>query len=123
MELTQGCDFGSGIRTHAPVSDCTVPEAHFQTALMAFGQGIGVLGEKPLADTLPNARQMIQTVCVQSILPRNRFCLLLQVGSTGIASLIDRNPYEFTEAELPPADPADQTGGHRGLVGAAVNSL
>jgi len=42
------------------VFDCTVPEAHHDTALTAFAHGAGVLGEKPLADTPGRARQMVQ---------------------------------------------------------------
>ncbi len=61
-EARTGSDLSQILAATSPdlVFDCTVPEAHFQTALTAFGQGVGVLGEKPLADTLPNARQMIQ---------------------------------------------------------------
>ncbi|WP_350245692.1 Gfo/Idh/MocA family protein [Deinococcus sonorensis] len=42
------------------VFDCTVPEAHHDTALTSFQHGVSVLGEKPLADTLPRARAMVQ---------------------------------------------------------------
>jgi predicted dehydrogenase len=41
------------------VFDCTVPEAHVHVTLEALGRGCHVLGEKPLADTLANARRMI----------------------------------------------------------------
>jgi predicted dehydrogenase len=41
------------------VFDCTVPEAHVHVTLEALGHGCHVLGEKPLADTLANARRMI----------------------------------------------------------------
>lgn len=57
-----GTDLGAMLAATRPdlVFDCTVPEAHFQTALTAFEHGAGVLGEKPLADSLPHARQMIE---------------------------------------------------------------
>lgn len=42
------------------VFDCTVPEAHHQTALTAFRHGVSVLGEKPLADSLPHAQEMVR---------------------------------------------------------------
>jgi predicted dehydrogenase len=42
------------------VFDCTVPEAHVQTTLTALRWGCHVLGEKPLADSLENARRMVQ---------------------------------------------------------------
>jgi predicted dehydrogenase len=41
------------------VFDCTVPEAHIQVTLTALAHGAHVLGEKPLADSLDNARKMI----------------------------------------------------------------
>ncbi len=41
------------------VFDCTVPEAHVDVTLEALGRGCHVLGEKPLADTLANARRMV----------------------------------------------------------------
>jgi len=41
------------------VFDCTVPEAHVEVTLEALGRGCHVLGEKPLADTMENARRMV----------------------------------------------------------------
>jgi predicted dehydrogenase len=41
------------------VFDCTVPEAHVDVTLEALWHGCHVLGEKPLADTLDNARRMV----------------------------------------------------------------
>lgn len=42
------------------VFDCTVPQAHTQTTLTALAHGCHVLGEKPLADSMKNARKMIK---------------------------------------------------------------
>lgn len=42
------------------VFDCTIPEAHFGVTMTALKQGCHVLGEKPLADTMPRARRMVQ---------------------------------------------------------------
>ncbi len=42
------------------VFDCTVPEAHVNITLTALSKGCHVLGEKPLADTMEHARQMVQ---------------------------------------------------------------
>lgn len=42
------------------VFDCTVPEAHVTVALEAFRHGCHVLGEKPLADSMANARRMVR---------------------------------------------------------------
>jgi len=39
--------------------DCTIPEAHVKVTLEALKRGCHVLGEKPMADTMPNARKML----------------------------------------------------------------
>jgi predicted dehydrogenase len=41
------------------VIDVTPPEVHHQVTLTALAAGIPVLGEKPLADTLDHAREMV----------------------------------------------------------------
>ena len=41
------------------VFDCTVPAAHVQVVTVALAHGSHVLGEKPLADSMANARQMV----------------------------------------------------------------
>jgi len=41
------------------VFNCTVPEAHMPVTLTALEHGCHVLGEKPLADSIENARRMI----------------------------------------------------------------
>jgi predicted dehydrogenase len=41
------------------VFDCTIPEAHVQVTLEALRHGCHVLGEKPLADSMENARKMV----------------------------------------------------------------
>ncbi len=38
--------------------DCTVPEAHLQVTMTALEHNCHVLGEKPMADTMPHARLM-----------------------------------------------------------------
>jgi predicted dehydrogenase len=42
------------------VFDCTVPEAHHDVTLTALARGCHVLGEKPLADTMENAKRMVE---------------------------------------------------------------
>ena len=42
------------------VFDCTVPEAHRGVVLAALARGCHVLGEKPLADSMESAREMVQ---------------------------------------------------------------
>ena len=41
------------------VFDCTIPAAHVQVTTTALRHGCHVLGEKPLSDTMPNARLML----------------------------------------------------------------
>ena len=41
------------------VFDCAIPEAHCDITLTALAHGCHVLGEKPLADTMDNARRMV----------------------------------------------------------------
>ncbi len=41
------------------VFDCTVPEAHVAVSTTALRYGCHVLGEKPLADTMSNARKIV----------------------------------------------------------------
>lgn len=42
------------------VFDCTIPQAHVDVTLTALNHGCHVLGEKPLADTMGNARRMVK---------------------------------------------------------------
>jgi predicted dehydrogenase len=42
------------------VFDCTIPEAHFDITMTALRHGCHVLGEKPLADSMDHARQMVE---------------------------------------------------------------
>ena len=41
------------------VFDCTVPEAHFHVTLEALRYGCHVFGEKPMADSMDHAREMV----------------------------------------------------------------
>lgn len=42
------------------VFDCTVPEAHYPTAMTALGAGCHLLSEKPLAANMKQAREMVE---------------------------------------------------------------
>jgi predicted dehydrogenase len=59
------------------VFDCSVPEAHYAVALEAFKHGAHVLGEKPLADTLSRAIEMVNaaqaTNRIHSVMQNRRF--------------------------------------------------
>lgn len=54
-------DLETALRETKPdvVFDCTIPAAHTPTALLAFEHGAHVLSEKPMADTLENARRAL----------------------------------------------------------------
>ena len=56
-----GTDLAAVLKQTKPdaVFDCTVPEAHVTVTLTALAQGCHVLGEKPLADSMEHARQMV----------------------------------------------------------------
>jgi predicted dehydrogenase len=41
------------------VFNCTIPEAHFSITMTALAHGCHVLSEKPLADTMESAQQMV----------------------------------------------------------------
>lgn len=43
------------------VFDCTIPEAHYAVTLTALKHGCHVLGEKPLATSMAQAREMVAT--------------------------------------------------------------
>lgn len=60
-EAVTGVDLAHTIAQVHPdiVFDCTVPEAHMQVAVTALQYGCHVLGEKPLADSMENARRVV----------------------------------------------------------------
>lgn len=59
--VPQSTDLQALLRQVRPdaVFNCAIPEAHLPVTLTAFEHGCHVLGEKPLADTLANARTMV----------------------------------------------------------------
>ncbi|NKB71074.1 MAG: gfo/Idh/MocA family oxidoreductase [Candidatus Latescibacteria bacterium] len=61
-DAATGTDLGAVLKAIRPdmVFDCTVPEAHTQVALTAFKHGCHVLGEKPMADSMANARRALK---------------------------------------------------------------
>ncbi len=58
-----GTDLSSVLTRTSPdvVFNCTIPEAHTSVTLTAFEYGCHVLSEKPMADTMENARVMVGT--------------------------------------------------------------
>ncbi|MFN8485724.1 MAG: Gfo/Idh/MocA family oxidoreductase [Anaerolineae bacterium] len=61
VHATIGADLTTVLDATAPdiVFDVTVPEAHTTVTLTALARGCHVLGEKPLADSMENARRMV----------------------------------------------------------------
>lgn len=60
-DASVGTDLQSVLRDTAPdiVFNCTIPEAHAEVTLTALSQGCQVLSEKPLADSMENARRLV----------------------------------------------------------------
>ncbi len=58
-----GKDLANAISVMKPdaIFDCTAPQAHKTVTMLALSRGCHVLGEKPMADSMENARQMVQT--------------------------------------------------------------
>ncbi|HAS83021.1 MAG TPA: oxidoreductase [Verrucomicrobia bacterium] len=56
-----GSDLEAMLKSTRPevVFDCTIPEAHCATTVTALRHGCHVFGEKPMSDTMPNARKML----------------------------------------------------------------
>lgn len=86
------------------VFDCTVPEAHIDVTLAALGRGIHVLGEKPLADSMENARRMVaaarQSGRIYAVIQNRRydrniraFAGLVQSGRIGRITTLNSDFY------------------------------
>ena len=56
-----GTDLAAILKQVQPdvVFDCTLPEVHYEVTMTALRHGCHVLGEKPMADTMPRARRMV----------------------------------------------------------------
>lgn len=59
--LHTGDDLGKALAKVKPdfVVDVTIPEAHRDVTLQALAAGVPVLGEKPMADSMERAREMV----------------------------------------------------------------
>lgn len=62
VQAVTGTDLASVLKSLKPdvIFDCTIPEAHVSVTLAALENGCHVLGEKPLADSMENARKMVE---------------------------------------------------------------
>ncbi|MCC6729017.1 MAG: Gfo/Idh/MocA family oxidoreductase [Chthonomonadales bacterium] len=61
VDVHTGADLGRAIAEARPdfVVDVTVPEAHHDVTVQSLGAGLPVLGEKPMASSMAEARQMV----------------------------------------------------------------
>ena len=86
------------------VFDCTVPEAHVDVTLTALARGCHVLGEKPLADSMDNARKVVvaarEAGKVFAVIQNRRFHpgirrlrRLLQAGTIGDVTTVNSDFY------------------------------
>lgn len=86
------------------VFDCAVPEAHLDVTLEALRHGCHVLGEKPLADSMENARRMVAAAQeagkLFSVMQNRRFApeiravqAFLQAGEIGPLTTINSDFY------------------------------
>ena len=86
------------------VFNATIPEAHLDVTLKAFKRGCHVLGEKPMADSMDNARRMIQAARdagkILAIIQNRRYLAgvrrmkrFLDSGALGAVSTVDCDFY------------------------------
>jgi predicted dehydrogenase len=74
-----GTDLPAVLKQTRPdvVFDCTTPEAHAEVAAAAFRHGCHLLGEKPLADSMANARRMLKAAAkagrVHAVMQNRRY--------------------------------------------------
>ena len=86
------------------VFNCTVPEAHVDVTLAALAHGCHVLSEKPLADSMDNARRMVaaaeQAGRLFAVIQNRRFhpgirrlSRFLRAGTIGPITTVDSDFY------------------------------
>ncbi len=87
-----GTDLKAMLRTIKPdvVFDCTIPGAHVLVTVEALRQGCHVLGEKPLADSMANARKMVaaakKTKRIYAVIQNRRYIPQIKAFRDFIAS-------------------------------------
>jgi len=91
-EAEIGDDLDGMLRLKRPqiVLDCTIPAAHVGVTLTALRRGCHVLGEKPMAENLPDARRMIAAAKrakrIYAIIQNRRYANPIRVFRKALAS-------------------------------------
>jgi predicted dehydrogenase len=106
LEVPTSDNLAATLKTLKPdvVFDCTVPEAHHQVTLTALAHGCHVFGEKPMADSLAQAQEMIaaasQAGKVYAVMQNRRFDpnirairALLETGVIGDITTVNSDFY------------------------------
>jgi predicted dehydrogenase len=86
------------------VFNCTVPEANLTVTLQALEAGCHVLGEKPLADSMENARKLARAATdagrIFAVIQNRRYdpnirrlCSFLNSGAIGKVTMVDSDFY------------------------------
>ncbi len=72
------------------VFDCTVPAVHKKVTLTALAAGCHVLGEKPIADNLTDAREMVQAAAdhdrIYAVIQNRRYARAIRSVRDALAS-------------------------------------
>jgi predicted dehydrogenase len=101
-----GSDLAAMLDAERPdcVFDCTIPEAHVGVTLTALQHGCHILGEKPLADSMENARRSVAAAQkagkVYAVIQNRRYdpnllrlCDFLATGAIGPVTTVNADFY------------------------------
>jgi predicted dehydrogenase len=105
-DVASGSDLAAMLDATHPdcVFDCTVPESHVNVTLTALQHGCHVLGEKPLADSMENARRSVAAAeaagKIYAVIQNRRYdpnllrlCDFLASGAIGEVTTVDADFY------------------------------
>lgn len=115
LDAETGADLAAMLVRHRPeiVVDCTPPAAHSSVACTAMRHGAHVLGQKPMADTLENARRAIEvsreTGLTYGVIQTGRFDedarTLRELVSSGVIGEVKTIEFRyFTAMHFPQGD-------------------
>jgi predicted dehydrogenase len=105
-EAATGSDLAAMLAATQPdcVFDCTIPESHTDVTTTALQHGCHVLGEKPLADSMANARKSVAAAAaagkIYAVIQNRRYdpnlrrlCDFLASGAIGEVTTVDADFY------------------------------